>query len=96
VQRVLRHDPRVRARFERDKTGLQDTSDSGIDMSLAALLAYRRLEGSGTGGFGQPTGMRPSRVSAAHAAADGIAGTLAAAMRGNPDAEVIPLSPGAR
>jgi integrase len=34
--------------------------------------------------------------SAAHAAADGIAGTLAAAMHGTPDAEVIPLSPGAR
>jgi hypothetical protein len=45
VQRVLRRDPRVRARFDRDAAGLEDTSDSGIDMSLAALLAYRRLEG---------------------------------------------------
>jgi putative DNA primase/helicase len=38
-------DPSIRARFHRDWGGLEDHSDSGIDMGLATLLAYRGLEG---------------------------------------------------
>jgi hypothetical protein len=41
----LEHDDRVRARFERDNTGLVDSSASGIEFALGSLLAYRGFEG---------------------------------------------------
>lgn len=41
---VLRS-PRIRARFERNAAGLRDVSPSGVDASLAALLAGAGLRG---------------------------------------------------
>jgi hypothetical protein len=43
--RLVLCDEKLRARFERDASGLLDRSDSAIDFSLASLLAHRGLEG---------------------------------------------------
>lgn len=45
VSRILAADARVRARFGRDADGLSDRSGSGVDFSLACLLARHGLPG---------------------------------------------------
>jgi P4 family phage/plasmid primase-like protien len=59
VRDVIDRDPHVRARFQRDSKGLSDRSDSGVDQSLASLLARNGVPAADIEG-----GIRASRAAA--------------------------------
>src|SRR5262249_39379603 len=59
VRDLIDGDPRIRARFERNSKGLSDQSDSGVDQSLASLLARNDVSATDIEG-----GLRASRAAA--------------------------------
>jgi hypothetical protein len=46
VQQVLARSAHIRGRFHGDTTGLNDTSESAVDQSIASLLARNSIEGT--------------------------------------------------
>ena len=44
MAKLLEHNTLVRSRFERNTFGLKDVTSSGVDMSLASLLALHGIE----------------------------------------------------
>lgn len=44
AREAIRASPRLHRRFDRDATGLRDTSASGVDASLATMLALARVD----------------------------------------------------
>jgi putative DNA primase/helicase len=53
VARELERNPRLRARWAGNTSGLEDSSDSGIDLSVATLLAHSLLTTVGRDAAGQ-------------------------------------------